>query len=482
MAANRFLGRGLGRTGPPIVVLTCWTLSAGCSLTPPEFELERNLACTEGAAWSEQAELAATAPEPAVTSADQAVARAMVANGDLQAAWHQWRAALARVERAAAWPSTNLAAGTATDLGGSPLWDRTRLSIAFDAMENLSFPVKARKAGEQALAKAREAGARFVAQRLALRRKVLEAWTDLALAEERRRTAAATLELQRLAVAAAAARVAAGGEQSLDWQAEVATERAGDELARAEAASAAARVRLAAAFGGSAGDIVAPEGVEVRPWTFGDEGSRAAVLRDNPQIRASRHAVDAAAAAVELSRLAWVPDINPSLVLAGGSFEALAAVIVVPTTIPEIRAAIAEAEAEAEARRTTLFQEEDNLASELLAVLIERRDALRRRDLYLERILPRARSLASVRRAAWQAGRGELADVVAAEVLVEDSRWSAARAAADAEYALAALEELAGVTDETMSPQSTDVSTDAGNTDETSAAGARALSLEHHHD
>ena len=85
--------------------------------------------------------------------------RAFLVNGDLEASYFEWRAALDRIPQVANYPNTNLAPSFSYLFSGGQMkaWDRTTINVGFDPMENLSFPTKVAQAGKVALDNARSA-------------------------------------------------------------------------------------------------------------------------------------------------------------------------------------------------------------------------------------------------------------------------------------------------------------------------------------
>src|SRR5690242_14524199 len=102
-AAPRFVV--FGAAAPLLLVLV-----SGCSLTPRGLRAER-----------ESLQLAADfrrGPAPADLPVQRdandwrtLLRRALLANGDVRAAWFDWKAAVERVSGASAWPNTNVALG-----------------------------------------------------------------------------------------------------------------------------------------------------------------------------------------------------------------------------------------------------------------------------------------------------------------------------------------------------------------------------------
>ncbi|HTE06237.1 MAG TPA: hypothetical protein VK824_08580, partial [Planctomycetota bacterium] len=158
-----------------------------CTLEPagtgPEF---RRLDLAAGAGgWQQPREDRALPDLPDPPSAEDVVARALLANGALEADWHAWRAALERVLVASGWPNTDLALGLTRFLEHGGVWDTSAVSLGFDPMQMLLLPDKVRQAGEVAFREALAAGRRFESSRVALRERALLAWWDWALLGEK---------------------------------------------------------------------------------------------------------------------------------------------------------------------------------------------------------------------------------------------------------------------------------------------------------
>ena len=167
---------------------------AGCSLTPKGTSEERALPEISAApTWS------------------GVLHRAFLANGDLESVYFDWKAAVERIDVAAAWPNSRLMLGYSYTLsaGNMKAFDRSTFSFSPDSMESLLWPSKAATQGEVALAQAREAGARFRAAKFDLQRRVLSAWADYALQGERLRIARDREMLARFMLDTAGSRVRA---------------------------------------------------------------------------------------------------------------------------------------------------------------------------------------------------------------------------------------------------------------------------------
>jgi outer membrane protein, heavy metal efflux system len=86
------------------------------------------------------------------------LSRAFLVNGELESAYFEWKAALARIDQAAVWPNSNVAVSFSYMFSSDNIksWNRTTIAAGFDPAMNLSLPTKARAAGKVALEAARE--------------------------------------------------------------------------------------------------------------------------------------------------------------------------------------------------------------------------------------------------------------------------------------------------------------------------------------
>jgi outer membrane protein TolC len=420
----------------------------GCVLAPRAAREERRRAAEAGEPWS-AARSARVVPElPASPAWDDVLRRALLANGDLEAAYHGWRAALARIDVAAAWPNTNVSLGYEYMFSDDNLkaWDRTTISVGFDPMQNLSFPTKAMASGRQALEDARAAGARFVAAKLTLQRRVLVAWWEYALLAERLRRAREDHTLLVLAHDVADGLVGAGTAQTALVEAHLASVRAADTVAAVEAELGASRARLNALLGRPADAPLAPPDPlpAARPLAADDAALLAHAAAANPELEAAGRDLAARREAVGRARQEWIPDFNPFVGITGGMSQVAGLAISLPTRVTLIRGAIAEARAMEARAEATATQTGHDLAGELVGTLVAMRDAERRARLWRETIVPAAEQLAASARAGYQAGALELGMMIEAERSAIEARLALAEARVERETHLAALEALAG--------------------------------------
>src|SRR4051812_8068082 len=228
------------------IALCALMLLSGCVLAPRETKQEQQRLDRAGVAFEPPVEKRDLPPlEDQITWRD-ALRRASLANGELEAAYFEWKASLARIPQVANYPNTNLAPSFGYMFSGERMksFDRTTVNVGFDPMENLAFPTKVAQAGKVALQEARAAGKRFEAAKFDLQRKVLTAYLDLALEEEKIRVQRDNVALLKLVADTAADRVKAGGQQQDLLRAQTQYRLAENELAGMESQRLSMHVML----------------------------------------------------------------------------------------------------------------------------------------------------------------------------------------------------------------------------------------------
>ncbi len=457
MSASHCRARSLGTVPVFAALAVSVAILAGCALTPKGTK-------------EEQARLAAFAGryEPAVEDRqlpelpDQpdwrdVLHRAFLANGDLEAAYFDWKAALERVGIASAWPNSNITLGYSYAFSSDSMktFDRMTFSVGFDAMENLSFPTKTAQAGKVALAEARAAGERFRRAKFALQERVLGTWAEYALLAERERLERLDLDLLNALMATAAGRVQSGAPQQEILRAEIALRGGEDALRNTQAELAAMRAMLNGMLAREPDAPLPPPAAlpDPRPVPADDAALLDAAADANPDLAVLARQVEGRADALELARLQWIPDINPTAVFTGSISQAIGAIIVLPTTIAEIRGAINEAGAMLRGSQAMLRQAQHERGASVVATLVALRNSERQQALFGQRILPVAEQLAANVRQSYASGQSGYLDFIDAQRSLLEVRITVAEAATAREKRLAELESLAGVDIETVSAE-----------------------------
>jgi outer membrane protein TolC len=156
--------------------------------------------------------------------------------------------------------------------------------------------------------------------------------------------------------------------------------------------------------------------------------------------------------ALELARMAYIPDINPFAAFTGGLSQAVGAMVILPTTIPEIQGRIAEERAMLRSTEAMLRQAKNDRAAGFVAALFALRNSERRARVYETIILPRADQALAGARQAYTTGTGSFSDLVESQRTMLDIRLMIAESRVEREKRLAELEEIAGVDVETLAP------------------------------
>jgi len=422
-------------------------LLAGCSLAPRQAGEERERMEAAGAAYDTPAPQRLVADLPADAQWRDILRHAFLSNGDLEAAYFAWRAAIERIDIAAGYPNTNVNVGFEYLFSGGNLtgWDRTSLAVGFDPMQNLSFPTKVLAAGRVATEDARAAGARFAAAKFALQRQVLSAWLDYALLAERSRVQREQLALRRLGAEAAAARVRAGMPQQDLLMADVERGHAEHMQLEFDAALAAARARLNA-LAGRAADAPLPPPDLPAPRPLPDDATLlAAGTRDNPELAALARDSASRADALDLARQQYFPDINPFVGLTGSVEQVAGMAITLATTIPQIRAGIREARATLRGSEALARQGGLDRDAAFVAALLALRSSERQLALLEAHVSPAAAQAAASAQRAYAAGSGDLATWLAGQAAVLDLRLTIAETRVARERQVAEIEALAGI-------------------------------------
>jgi outer membrane protein, heavy metal efflux system len=430
----------------------------GCVLAPRE-------------TGDEQAKLAAAAPAfekplaardvpdlPPVADWRDVLSRGFLANGDLESAYFEWKAALARIDQAATWPNSNVALSFSYVFSSENIksWDRTTLGVGFDPSMNLSLPVKARAGGRVAFDAAQGAGEKFRSVKFDLQRKLLTAYLDLALTEELIRIQRDNRTLLGLVTASAAHRAEAGGSMQDLYKARIESRTADNELASLEAKERSMRSMLNGMLAREANaPLTLPASLpSPRPVPTDDASLIAAGVTQNPELAALARQVAGRTDAIEVARLAYLPDFSPSASITGSLSQTIGTMVMLPTKAPAIRAAIGEAQAMEHSSEAMLRQTASDRAASFVATLYSMRNAERQTRLYQRYVIPAAEQLVVSSRSAYAAGTISLADLIDSERMLLAVRRTVAETQIEREEHLAELEALAGVDIETLASPS----------------------------
>lgn len=391
---------------------------------------------------------------PARASWRDVLHRAFLANGELESAYFEWKAALIQINQAAAWPNSKVAVGYSYMFSPENMkaWNRMTISGGFDPSMNLSLPIKAETAGKVALEAAKEAGEKFRAVKFELQRKVLNAYLDLALIKEKIRIERENVNLLKLLTSSAAVRAQAGGPLQDQLKAQTEWELAKNNLLSLEAEAHSMRSQLNGILAldpNARWDIPATL-PSPRPVIRDDARLIAVAVDRNPELAALARQVAGRIDAISLAWLAYLPDFNPSGSVNGNISQTVAIMVMLPTTLPQIQAAIDNAEAMARSSEAILRQTEKNRAASFVANLYFMRNAERKTSFYRRRVVPIVEQLINSSRQAYAAGTVGFADLIDSKRMYISIRLLVAEARIEREKRLAELEALAGVDIETL--------------------------------
>jgi len=188
-----------------------------------------------------------------------------------------------------------------------------------------------------------------------------------------------------------------------------------------------------------------------RPLRASDAQLIAMATTSNPQLERLAREVAGRQDALELARMGYIPDINPFAAITGDVSQTIGAMVIVPTTIPEIRGRIDEMRSMLHASQAMLRQAKFEKPAAFVASLYVMRNSERQAVLLERTILPSAEQALASARDRYSAGQGSFADVITAQRTVLDIRMAVAEARVEREKRLAEMEALAGVDIETLS-------------------------------
>ncbi len=430
---------------------------SGCVLSPVGTAVEQTRLHTASEPYEAHTANGERPDLPAQASWRDVLSRALQVNGELESAYFEWKAALTRIDQAAIWPNSNVAVTFSYMFSSENVkaWNRTTLGVGFDPSMNLTLPAKARAAGRVALDAAREAAEKFRSVKFELQRKVLAAYFELTFAEEFIRIDQDNLSLLQLLVESANTRAQAGGPLQDLLKAQIESRTAQDELAIARAKAASTRSMLNAMLGRAAtAPLTLPPVLSApRPVTADDAHLIAAAVTQNPELAALAQQVAGRQDAIEVARLAYLPDFSPSASVTGDVSQSIGTMLMLPTKGPAIRAAIAEAHAMHASSQAMLRQTRQDRAASFVANLYLMRNSERQAELYRQRIIPATQALVSSSRSAYAAGTVGFADLVDSERMLLTMRRMLAEAQMEREERLVDMEALAGVDIETLTSQ-----------------------------
>ena len=436
----------------------------GCTLKPGGTK-EHEAKLEEAGAVYQKPFAQRTLPEiPTPATWEDVLRRALLANGDLEAAYWEWNAAVAEIDQDSAYPNSNINLGFDYMFTRESMkaWDRTTVSGSFDpSTGGLMWPSKISKMGDIAFARAQAAASRFENAKFQLQLKVLTAYLDLALMEEKIRLAKANLGLTQLLHDTSAQRVQTGGAQQDFFRVEVEHNMQINDLQNMEAQASSMRAMLNGMLARDAQAALSlpPVLPPARHIPADDAALIAAAVDRNPRLAELAHQVQGRTDAIELAKRAYIPDFSPTAAITGNVAQSVGAMVMIPTNLPKIRGAIREAKAMLQSSQAMARQTRSDTASQFVASLYALRNAERQERLLLTQVLPAAERINVSNRPAYAAGTVNFIDMIEGQRTVLEVREAVAEARIEREKRLAELEALAGVDVETLSAPTTAATT-----------------------
>lgn len=176
----------------------------------------------------------------------------------------------------------------------------------------------------------------------------------------------------------------------------------------------------------------------------------AAGVEKNPELAGLAQQVAGRADALELARMAYIPDFAPQVSVTGSISQAVGAMVNLPTNLVEIRASIQEARAMLRASEAMSRQAQADRGAGFVATLLAMRNSERQARFFSGTIVPLAEQLRRSAMEGYAVGSVDFAELIDSERALLEARVSLAEARAAREGRLAELEALAGVDVETL--------------------------------
>jgi outer membrane protein TolC len=464
---------GYTAAGAIVAMIVC----AGCSLAPKETDEQRQMVERVGQRYAAPFEKRALPELPPQPTWREILQRALLANGELEAAFFDWKAAVERVDAAGTWPNSDVAVGFSYMFSNEQMKsiDRATFSVANDASMNLSLPVKVRQQAKVALEEARAAGARLRVTKFDLQKKVLFAWADYTAQAGELGLKAEEATLLGMAAQASFARSIESATQADLMMSRVSASIAESQLADLRAMHESQRAVINAMLARDPSDPLVPADFGPPREIPEDADLLVAGIDQYPEVEMLMREVAGRQDALELARLRWIPDFGVSLSVTGTISQTVGAAVMLPTRVPEIRARINEAQAEVQAAEAVLRQRRADRIGEYVSLVITLRRAQQRREFFEKSIIPATERIASVRDQAYRAGTGTLKELLDARRDVLDARRTALLSAAQVEKSIVDIECCLGVDVETIkrsAPETASRPSDNGSPETARAAGS----------
>jgi outer membrane protein TolC len=378
------------------------------------------------------------------------------ANGEIESAYREWRAALERVPQAGSKSDPRLEFNVLLGLDQLKSFTENlkNVSLMIGGEQEVTRGERLEARGTQALALTQQAGEKFRAAKFKLQRDVTDVYARLALNEELRGITSDTLRLLKQSYDIAGHRYHVMSETPLtDLQ------KFEIEIGRTESEQrglALKREQLMAELNGVLNrPALAPLGRVSVPAIAAPQLDAPTLLQhaaaNNPELAALRKEIETRGSGQVLAELERKPDYTLKGSVGGFKpfYPALPELqagfaMNLPINRERIRAGIAEALAMRQASEAELRARTADTQSRLVQALVQLRDAERVRHDFADDIIPAAERFLTTQFNTYGSGAGDYLEILDTQRTLIDLRRMLAQARADRLRALAELEQLAG--------------------------------------
>lgn len=378
-------------------------------------------------------------------------------NGELQAAFAAWKAAVQKSPQAATLPDPELRFGYFVE----PIETRTGPQRwRYGLSQKFPWPGKLADKEEMAIHEADAQRANAEGLKLSLYRDVKNAFYEYAYLQRAIDITRENQELLRYLEDVVRARYTAGATAYSDvLRTQMELDKLGERLRSFEDMRTPFAARLNAAMGRDAIEPVrAPDSVPVMEVSLDDEAMRQSLRANNPALHGYDAKAEKARSGVSLAERGYYPDVtlgvesiytdrprNNADVLNKGDDPIIATVGI---NLPIWRAARDAAVTENQELLLAALRGkkglEDRLLADLELALFRYRDAGRRIALYKETLLPRAEQAVEVTLQAFQSGKASFTDIMETQKSYLELHLAYARSLTDQAQRIADMEALIG--------------------------------------
>jgi len=438
---------------PRLALLGALLIAAGCSrIVVPNGEKSERL---KSSALEEPYSIPINKralPDLETTSTLQTVlVYAFNSNGEIEAAYREWRAAIEKIPQAGALADPRIDFSILFNPANFQSFATylSEIMNSFRVMASQEIPGKGKRLAraEVALAEAQAAGERFRAAKYKIQNKVTQAYARLALNEALASQATKNLQLLRDAQDIMFLHLhdisaGAGGEVT---KSQLEIEKAESDLKSIYIMHDSLVAELNGSLGRSPANAFASiELPEIELPKKSDADLFLLAIQNNPDLASLRKEVEAKGAQQALAELERKPD----FMISGGLDDPITPIFTASMTLPinhqRLRAMIAEALAMRQAAEARLRSEASNAEARVAMALAGMRDSQRILDDYKNRIVPRTKELLDLQQRYYGSGTGTFMDVLDTQRLLIDYKKLTLQAEADRLRYYSELEEIIG--------------------------------------